>query len=86
MLASGVWLAIGGTFLFALKSIFIKLAYAAGTDAETLLALRMLLAAPFYGAMLWWLKRSSSAEPAGTSGSGWKKKATSTPMPKISSA
>lgn len=64
MLTSGVWLAIGGTFLFALKSIFIKLAYAAGTDAETLLALRMLLAAPFYGAMLWWLKRSSSAEPS----------------------
>lgn len=62
MLTSGVWLAIGGTFLFALKSIFIKLAYAAGTDAETLLALRMLLAAPFYGAMLCWLKRETSHE------------------------
>ena len=48
----GVLLAIAGTFLFALKSIFIKLAYAAGVDAETLLALRMLLAAPFYGVVL----------------------------------
>lgn len=48
----GVVLAIAGTFLFALKSIFIKLAYAAGVDAETLLALRMLLSAPFYGVVL----------------------------------
>jgi hypothetical protein len=30
--------------------------------------------------------RSTSAAPAGTSGSGWKKNDTSTPMPKISSA
>lgn len=47
---------MGGTFLFALKSIFIKLAYAAGTDAETLLALRMLIALPFYAGMLAYLQ------------------------------
>lgn len=45
---SGVLLAISGTFLFALKSIFIKLAYAEGADTETLLTLRMLMAVPFY--------------------------------------
>ncbi|WDQ14762.1 DMT family transporter [Rhodopirellula sp. P2] len=44
----GVTLAIVGTFLFALKSIFIKLAFAAGADATLLLAIRMVLAFPFY--------------------------------------
>ena len=43
----GLWLAIGGTALFALKSIFIKLAYAHGVDTTTLLTLRMLLALRF---------------------------------------
>jgi drug/metabolite transporter (DMT)-like permease len=51
----GLWLAIGGTALFALKSIFIKLAYAYGVDTTTLLTLRMLLALPFYAGMLLWL-------------------------------
>lgn len=55
--SSGVFLAIVGTALFALKSIFIKLAYAEGADAILLLALRMLLALPFYFAMLWYLSR-----------------------------
>lgn len=62
----GMVLAIAGTFLFALKSIFIKLAYAAGVDAETLLALRMLLSAPFYGAILawlWWRQGWPAAQP-----------------------
>jgi len=58
---SGVLLAIAGTFLFALKSIFIKMAYAAGVDAETLLTLRMLLSAPFYLVMLLWLRSGQSA-------------------------
>lgn len=54
---SGIFLAIGGTALFALKSIFIKLAYAEGADAILLLTLRMVLALPFYLAMLWYLSR-----------------------------
>lgn len=51
--ASGVVLAIGGTFLFALKSIFIKLAYAAGAEPTVLLTLRMGIALPLYVVVLW---------------------------------
>jgi drug/metabolite transporter (DMT)-like permease len=54
---SGWMLAVGGTALFALKSIFIKLTYAQGVDATTLLTLRMLVALPFYAVMLAWLLR-----------------------------
>lgn len=54
-LRSGLLLAIAGTALFGLKSIFIKLAYAEGVDTETLLMLRMLIALPFYLGMLLWL-------------------------------
>lgn len=50
-------LAIGGTFLFALKSIFIKLAYAEGASADEVLILRMLIAAPFYFGMLVYLRK-----------------------------
>ena len=57
----GLLLAIGGTALFALKSIFIKLAYAYGVDTTTLLTLRMLLALPFYAGMLIWLLRKPDA-------------------------
>lgn len=57
----GLLLAIGGTALFALKSIFIKLAYAYGVDTTTLLTLRMLLALPFYAGMLLWLLRKPDA-------------------------
>ena len=56
---SGLLLAIGGTALFALKSIFIKLAYQQGIDTTTLLTLRMLLAMPFYLLMLFWLLRKA---------------------------
>ncbi len=45
---SGIFFAIAGTALFSLKSIFIKLAFEEGIDATTLLALRMLIAFPFY--------------------------------------
>ena len=45
---SGIFFAIAGTALFSLKSIFIKLAFKEGIDATTLLALRMLIAFPFY--------------------------------------
>lgn len=51
----GLFYAFAGTALFALKSIFIKLAYAQGVDTVTLLTLRMLVAAPFYLAVLLWL-------------------------------
>jgi len=54
---SGLLLAIVGTALFSMKSIFIKLAYQEGVDAVTLLSLRMLIALPFYLLILIWLLR-----------------------------
>jgi len=53
----GIWFgylcaALGAT-LFSTKAIIIKLAYAEGVNAETLLALRMALSLPFYGAIGW---------------------------------
>jgi len=59
---SGILLAITGTFLFALKSIVIKLAFAQGADATLLLTIRMVLAMPFYVLVLCLLR--SSPEPA----------------------
>ena len=53
--ARGLWIGYGlaalGAVLFSTKAIFIKLAYAEGINAETLLALRMLLSLPFYAAI-----------------------------------
>jgi drug/metabolite transporter (DMT)-like permease len=40
--------AASGAFLFSTKAIFIKLAYAEGVNAETLIALRMVMALPVY--------------------------------------
>jgi drug/metabolite transporter (DMT)-like permease len=53
----GLWFgylcaALGAT-LFSTKAIIIKLAYAEGINAETLLALRMVLSLPFYAAIGW---------------------------------
>lgn len=58
----GLLFAITGTALFGLKSIFIKLAFAEGVDATTLLSLRMLVALPLYVLILWWVIRKPSAE------------------------
>lgn len=58
---TGIVLAIAGTFLFALKSIFIKLAFAAGADAIELLTLRMAFSLPFYAAVWLHLSRQSNA-------------------------
>ena len=54
-LRTGLAFAVVGTALFGLKAIFIKLAYREGVDATTLLTLRLLIASPFYIAMLLWL-------------------------------
>ncbi len=55
----GVTCVLLGTFFFACKGIFIKLAYAYGITAAPLLMLRMLFALPFYLAMAFWLHRES---------------------------
>ncbi len=46
--------------MFSAKAIVVKLAYRHGVDAETLLALRMLFAAPFFAAALWWTSRGAA--------------------------
>jgi drug/metabolite transporter (DMT)-like permease len=55
----GVICVLLGTFFFACKGIFIKLAYAHGITASPLLMLRMLFALPFYLAMAFWLHKQS---------------------------
>lgn len=51
----GFVLAIFGTLLFSLKSIFIKFLYQQGLDADTVLMLRMALSLPVYLLILLWL-------------------------------
>lgn len=53
----GFLLAILGTALFSLKSIFIKLAYAEGLNADSVLMLRMAIAFPIYLLILLWLMK-----------------------------
>jgi drug/metabolite transporter (DMT)-like permease len=63
----GLLLAAGGTGLFAMKSIFIKLAFQEGIDTTTLLALRMLVAMPFYlGVLFWLLTKKQDRKPVPT--------------------
>ena len=50
---TGLLLVLLAAFLFSSKSIFIKLAYRYGGDADTLLVLRMLFSLPIYIAILW---------------------------------
>lgn len=57
----GLALAVAGSVMFSAKAIVVKLAYRHGVDAETLLALRMLLSVPFFAAALWWTSRRSPA-------------------------
>jgi drug/metabolite transporter (DMT)-like permease len=58
---TGTLFAIVGTLAFSFKAIIIKLAYAwHPVDATTLLALRMLYAAPFFVAMAWWAGRRAA--------------------------
>ena len=64
--ASGILLAIIGTFLFALKSIFIKLAYAAGAEPTLLLTLRLGFALPFYVAVYLRLRTQKGCHPIRT--------------------
>ncbi|KAF1706409.1 DMT family transporter [Pseudoxanthomonas sacheonensis] len=56
---SGVALALFGAVAFSGKAIIVKLGYRHGADAITLLALRMLVALPFFAMMAWWARRDS---------------------------
>lgn len=44
----GILMALAGTFMFSLKPILIKYAYAAGLSSEQVITLRMVFAIPFY--------------------------------------
>ena len=49
----GIWLAVIASAGFSLKAILAKLAYPHGVDPVTLVALRMLLAAPVFAVVAW---------------------------------
>lgn len=57
---AGLLLAAAGSVLFSAKSIVIKLAYRYGVDAETLIALRMLMALPAFAFALAWTSRGAA--------------------------
>jgi len=61
--ATGFLFAILGTALFSLKSIFIKLAYIEGLNADSVLMLRMAISLPIYLLILLWLIRRSEHLP-----------------------
>ena len=50
----GVACALAGAITFSAKTIIVKLAYRHGVDPIILLALRMLIALPFFVLMAWW--------------------------------
>lgn len=52
-----------GAILFSGKAVIIKLAYSYGTDAATLLALRMLMALPIFWVIYGWQSRRVQASP-----------------------
>ncbi len=58
---AGLALAALGAIAFSGKAIIIKLAYRHGTDATTLIMLRMLFALPLFAAMAWWASRGKQA-------------------------
>jgi len=57
---TGLLLAAVGSVLFSGKAIVVKLAYRHGVDAETLIALRMLFAVPFFLVAWWWTARGAA--------------------------
>ncbi len=63
---TGVALAATGMVLFALKSIFIKLAFAAGATPTLLLTIRLLLSLPVYCGVLIYLSRVEMRPVAAT--------------------
>jgi len=56
----GILLALAGTFMFSLKPIVIKYAYAAGLSSEQVITLRMIFAMPIYLSLIvyYWYKNS----------------------------
>jgi drug/metabolite transporter (DMT)-like permease len=59
-LLPGLALAVTGSVLFSAKAIVVKLAYRYHVDPLTLIALRMLFAAPFFVVSYWWASRGTA--------------------------
>ncbi len=51
---SAIVYAAAGAVLFSAKAVVVKLCYRYGADTETVLALRMLFAMPFFWVAVWW--------------------------------
>jgi drug/metabolite transporter (DMT)-like permease len=60
----GVACALAGSIAFSGKPVLVKAAYQYGVDTTTLLALRMLFAAPLFMMMAWWAGRMTVAVSA----------------------
>lgn len=61
----GIACALAGSIAFSTKPVLVKAVYQYGVDTMTLLALRMLFAAPLFLAMAWWAGRPAVAFTAG---------------------
>ena len=59
----GLLMAGLGSILFSGKAISVKLAFGYGANAETLIALRMLMALPLFWGIYWWQARRQVMSP-----------------------
>src|SRR5690606_17289825 len=57
----GIACVLAGSIAFSAKPVLVKAAYQYGVDTMTLLALRMLFAAPLFLTMAWWAGRPAVA-------------------------
>jgi drug/metabolite transporter (DMT)-like permease len=62
---AGLGLAVTGSILFSAKAIVVKLAYRYGVDPATLIALRMVFAAPFFVVAYVWSSRGKAVLTGG---------------------
>jgi drug/metabolite transporter (DMT)-like permease len=70
-MALGLAMGMLGAIGFSGKAIIVKLAYRHGVDTVTLLMLRMLLALPFFMAMVWWTQHRKGSIPVRLSVREW---------------
>jgi drug/metabolite transporter (DMT)-like permease len=68
---TGALLIVVGATAFSGKGVIIKLAYRYGVDAVTLLALRMVLSAPFFAVLGWWATRGKNVAALSTADRGY---------------
>lgn len=59
----GIGMAAVGSMLFSGKAVLVKLGFSYGANAETLLALRMLIALPMFWGIYWWESRRKPMSP-----------------------